>query len=89
LFLVSQKVEDIAILRVTNGNDYFCMVNASLTADTCAAVCSAYARLGARKSDMMQAGSAEDSPSRPTSLPAPTNGGTGSPQRGSQRMAST
>jgi hypothetical protein len=39
-------------LHVVNGNDFFCMVNASLTADTCAAVCTAYARLGNRKSDV-------------------------------------
>lgn len=45
-------MEDIAILHVVNGNDFFCMVNASLTADTCAAVCTAYARLGNRKSDV-------------------------------------
>jgi hypothetical protein len=45
-------VDDIAILHVVNGNDFFCMVNASLTADTCAAVCTAYARLGNRKSDV-------------------------------------
>jgi hypothetical protein len=50
--LLAQIVEDIAILHVVNGNDFFCMVNASLSADSCAAVCTAYARLGNRKSDV-------------------------------------
>ena len=45
-----QLVDDIVILRVTNGNDLFCIVNACLTADTCAAVCSAFARAGNRQS---------------------------------------
>lgn len=43
-------MDDIAILRVTNGSDLFCIVNASLTADTCAKVCSAFARAGNRQS---------------------------------------
>ena len=43
-------MDDIAILRVANGSDLFCIVNASLTADTCAKVCSAFARAGNRQS---------------------------------------
>ncbi len=35
---------------MTNGSDLFCIVNASLTADTCAKVCSAFARAGNRQS---------------------------------------
>jgi hypothetical protein len=47
-----QLVDDIAILRIANGSDLFCIVNAALTADTCAQVCSAYARAGNRQSDV-------------------------------------
>ena len=38
-------------MRIANGSDLFCIVNAALTADTCAQVCSAYARAGSRQSD--------------------------------------
>lgn len=77
-------MEDIAILHVTNGNDHFCMVNGALTADSCAAVCSAYARLGARRSDAVLSVSGENSPSRPASLQTvPSLAGS---QRASQRL---
>ena len=47
-------MDDIAILRVTNGNDFFCIINAKLSVESCAAVCTAYARLGSnRQSDAM------------------------------------
>lgn len=54
LFSLLQLVDDIAILRITNGSDLFCIVNACLTADTCAAVCSAFARAGNRQSTDMR-----------------------------------
>ena len=60
IYSTLQVVDDIVILRITNGNDFFCIINATLTADTCAAVCTAYARLGNRKSDFSH--SCENSP---------------------------
>jgi hypothetical protein len=43
-------VDDIVILAVQGGNDFFCIINGRLTPESCLAVCTAYARTGARLS---------------------------------------
>lgn len=71
-------MDDIAILRITNGSDLFCIVNACLTADTCAAVCSAYARGGNRQSaDMRSITSGGVSHLRTVSDSSGSGGGSG------------
>ena len=45
-----QLVDDIVILRVLNGSDFFCIINGLQTSESCVSACANYFKMSNRKS---------------------------------------